>query len=203
MSWGETFNVGGMVASGGGGGGSLVATVSSVSGNEGTSLIHTVTLSAVTTAPANYSYSLGGGTSTSVSDYTVPPTFSAGVTLSGGTLTVPSGVSSFTVSVAAISDGSSESSETYNLTIGGITGVGTISDAGGAGVTPSLVVEYVDSSGVRQSTTVVDGVTSISTTIPLATAFMGPTLQMSNGTANITVTTTAMEVMAFSCQSDN
>lgn len=44
---------------------------------------------------------------------------------------------------------------------------------------------------------------STSTTIPLATAFMGPTLQMSNGTANITVTTTAMEVMAFSCQSDN
>ncbi len=45
--------------------------------------------------------------------------------------------------------------------------------------------------------------TSTTTTIPLSTAFMGPTLQMSNGTANITVTTTAMEVMAFSCQSDN
>lgn len=45
--------------------------------------------------------------------------------------------------------------------------------------------------------------TSTTTTIPSATAFMGPTLQMSNGTANITVTTTAMEVMAFSCQSDN
>jgi hypothetical protein len=45
--------------------------------------------------------------------------------------------------------------------------------------------------------------TSTTTTIPLNTAFMGPTLQMSNGTANTTVTTTAMEVMAFSCQSDN
>ena len=112
--------------------GPSVSSVSSVSGNEGTSLVHTVTLSAVTTAPANYSYSLGGGTSTAVSDYTVPPTFSAGVTLSGGTLTVPSGVSSFTVSVAAISDGASESSETYNLTIGGVTGVGTISDVPGA-----------------------------------------------------------------------
>lgn len=148
-----------------------VSTVSSVSGNEGTSLVHTVTLSAVTTAPANYSYSLGGGTSTSVSDYTVPPTFSNGVTLSGGTLTVPSGVSSFTVSVAALSDGSSESSETYNLTIGGITGVGTISDVGASGVTPSLVVEYVDSSGVRQSTTVVDGVTSINGVAPFLVHF--------------------------------
>lgn len=54
---------------------------------------------------------------------------------------------------------------------------------------------------LNTGTTLVD--TSTTTTIPTATAFMGPTLQMSNGTANITVTTTAMEVMAFSCQSDN
>lgn len=54
---------------------------------------------------------------------------------------------------------------------------------------------------INTGTTLVD--TSTSTTIPLNTAFMGPTLQMSNGTANITVTTTAMEVMAFSCQADN
>jgi hypothetical protein len=54
---------------------------------------------------------------------------------------------------------------------------------------------------LNTGTTLVD--TSTSTTIPTATAFMGPTLQMSNGTANITVTTTAFELMAFSCQSDN
>jgi len=45
--------------------------------------------------------------------------------------------------------------------------------------------------------------TTTSTTIPANTAFLGPELMMSNGTANTTVTTTAMEVMAFSCQSDN
>lgn len=45
--------------------------------------------------------------------------------------------------------------------------------------------------------------TTTSTTIPGTTNFMGPTLQMSNGTANTTVTTTAMEVMAMSCVSDN
>lgn len=44
--------------------------------------------------------------------------------------------------------------------------------------------------------------TTTTTTIPLNTAFMGPTAQMSNGTANITVTTTAFELMALSCQSD-
>lgn len=54
---------------------------------------------------------------------------------------------------------------------------------------------------LNTGTTLVD--TSTTTTIPLNTAFMGPTLQMSNGTANITVTTTAFELMAFSCQSDN
>jgi hypothetical protein len=54
---------------------------------------------------------------------------------------------------------------------------------------------------INTGTTLVD--TSTTTTIPTATAFMGPTLQMSNGTANTTVTTTAMELMAHSCQSDN
>ena len=45
--------------------------------------------------------------------------------------------------------------------------------------------------------------TTTSTTLPLTTAFMGPELAMSNGTANVTVTTTAFELAALSCQSDN
>lgn len=134
MSFGETFNIGGIVASVSN---PTVTNVTSASGNEGTSLVHTVTLSAATTTSTNYTYSLSGGTATAGVDYTVPPTFSNGVTLSGS-LTVPTAVSSFTVTVAAISDGSSESSETYNLTIGGITGVGTISDSSSA-ITPSIV----------------------------------------------------------------
>ena len=55
--------------------------------------------------------------------------------------------------------------------------------------------------GINTGTTLVD--TSTTTTIPASTAFMGATLQMSNGTANTTVTTTAFELMGFSCQSDN
>lgn len=136
MSFGETFNIGGLVASVSN---PTVTNVTSASGNEGTSLVHTVTLSAATTTSTNYTYSLSGGTATAGVDYTVPPTFSNGVTLSGS-LTVPTAVSSFTVSVAAISDGSSESSETYNLTVGGVTGVGTISDAGSSLITPSISI---------------------------------------------------------------
>jgi hypothetical protein len=54
---------------------------------------------------------------------------------------------------------------------------------------------------LNTGTTLVD--TTTSTTIPLNTAFMGQELMMSNGTANITVTTTAFELMGHSCQSDN
>jgi hypothetical protein len=54
---------------------------------------------------------------------------------------------------------------------------------------------------INGGTTLVD--TTTATTIPLNTAFMGPELAMSNGTANVTVTTTAFELMAHSCQSDN
>jgi hypothetical protein len=53
---------------------------------------------------------------------------------------------------------------------------------------------------LNTGTTLVD--TTTSTTIPLSTAFMGQEMAMSNGTANITVTTTAFELMAHSCQSD-
>jgi hypothetical protein len=44
--------------------------------------------------------------------------------------------------------------------------------------------------------------TTTSTTIPLNTVFMGQELAMSNGTANVTVTTTAFELSGHSCQSD-
>lgn len=45
--------------------------------------------------------------------------------------------------------------------------------------------------------------TTTTTTLPSTTAFMGPELAMSNGTANTVVTTTAFELAAHSCQSDN
>jgi hypothetical protein len=44
---------------------------------------------------------------------------------------------------------------------------------------------------------------SVSTNLPRNTIFLGPELAMSNGTANITVTTVAPEVAGFSCQSDS
>lgn len=54
---------------------------------------------------------------------------------------------------------------------------------------------------LNTGTTLVD--TTTSTTLPRNTIFLGPELSMSNGTANVTVTTTAFELMSHSCQSDN
>ena len=45
--------------------------------------------------------------------------------------------------------------------------------------------------------------TTTTTTLPATTAFLGPELAMSNGTANTTATTTVFELSAHSCQSDN
>lgn len=53
---------------------------------------------------------------------------------------------------------------------------------------------------INTGTLLVD--TTTSTTIPLTTAFLGPEITMSNGTANVTVTTTAFELSGHSCQSD-
>ncbi|HEY0907230.1 MAG TPA: type I secretion C-terminal target domain-containing protein, partial [Methylophilus sp.] len=95
---------------------------------EGTPLVYTVSLSSATSAPATYSFNLGGG-SASAADYGTP-TFSNGVTYNAtnGTITVPAGVSSFTVTVPTVDDKLVEPNETLPLTVGGVTGTGTIID---------------------------------------------------------------------------
>ena len=115
-----------------GGGGPTVSTVSSNSANEGTSIVHTVTLSAATTVAEVYAITLAGGTATGGgTDYTNTLTngmFSNSVTVSGGNITVPIGVSSFTVTIPTTTDALVEGAETYTLTIGGTAGTGTIND---------------------------------------------------------------------------
>jgi len=50
------------------------------------------------------------------------------VTIAAGIVTVPAGVTSFTVTVPTTADLLDETNETYNLTVGGISGIGTIVD---------------------------------------------------------------------------
>ncbi|MFZ6802192.1 hypothetical protein, partial [Undibacterium sp. Di24W] len=86
-------------------------------------LVYTVSLSAATNATTTYAYSLGGGSATAP-DYNATPVFSNGVTLVGGNVIVPSGVTAFTVTVSTIDDTviDSASPETLPLVIGGATG---------------------------------------------------------------------------------
>ena len=105
-----------------------IATVTADSQIEGTALVHSVTLSNASSVATTFAFTLGGGSATAGTDYTATPTFSNGVTLAAGVLTVPAGVTSFTVTVPTINDVLDEANETYNLTVGGVTGVGTIVD---------------------------------------------------------------------------
>ena len=95
---------------------------------EGTPLVYQVTLSQSSPTPTTFSFALGGGTA-SPNDYG-SPTFSNGVTYDpvAGTVTVPAGVTSFTVTVPTVDDSVDESDETLPLTVGGVSATGTIVD---------------------------------------------------------------------------
>ena len=97
---------------------------------EGRPLVYTVTLSAATSAPADYDFALGGGSA--FADDVGEPVFSAGVILNAeGTITVPAGVASFTVTVPTTQDTQVEANETVPLAIDGVAAIGTIIDDDG------------------------------------------------------------------------
>ena len=106
----------------------IVTSVSDSTKAEATDLVHTVTLSGSPAADVTFAYDLTDVSATGDSDYTVAPTFSAGVTLSGTTLTIPAGVSSFTITYPGLGDTVDEVDETYTVTVGGQSGTGTITD---------------------------------------------------------------------------
>uniref|UniRef100_UPI003B9DF2ED choice-of-anchor K domain-containing protein n=1 Tax=Aeromonas jandaei TaxID=650 RepID=UPI003B9DF2ED len=108
-----------------------VVNIASDSELEGTSLQHVVTLSGVTNVATEYSFSIAGtGTNVATSADWGRPTFSNGVTLSadGKSVIVPAGVTSFTVTVPTVNDRLVETNETLQVTVGGVSGTGTIVD---------------------------------------------------------------------------
>ena len=102
---------------------STVVSVSSPTVVEGVTLVYTVTLSGAATVSSPLTYSASG---TAGAGDIGAHAFSAGVTLAGATLTVPSGVSSFTVSIPTVDDSDVEPDETVALIVGGIAGNGVI-----------------------------------------------------------------------------
>jgi Domain of unknown function DUF11 len=139
--------------------GPAVASVSNATAFEGNNLVHTVTLSAATTLPATYPFLLVGNTATAGTDFTATaPVFSNGVTLAGGVLTVPAGVTTFTITYPTLVDAISDNNETTTVTVGGVSGTGTITDSAGTpfftgGSCPTPVSFYQTRQGITPATT--------------------------------------------------
>lgn len=104
-----------------------VQTVSSPSVTEGQTIVFTITLSGTTEQTQNFEFTLGGS-ATGGTDYAIPLVLNNGVTISGNNFVVPTGVTSFTASTLTTDDLGVEASETVVLTVGGVTGTGTIID---------------------------------------------------------------------------
>lgn len=104
-----------------------VSTISNPTVSEGGALIFVVNLSTTTTAQASFGYALSGTAVGSV-DFSVPPSLSSGAVLSGGNIIVPIGVSTFTITFDTINDTIVENNETVIVTVGGVSGTGTITN---------------------------------------------------------------------------
>ncbi|MGS2718488.1 beta strand repeat-containing protein [Eionea flava] len=104
-----------------------IATISTASATEGDALAHTVTLSNPSINSTSFAFSLTANTA-ATTDFTNTPTFSNGVILDNGFITVPAGVSSFTVTITSIEDGEDENDESIDLIIGGVSATSTIID---------------------------------------------------------------------------
>lgn len=120
-----------------------VSAISSPAAAEGGTLVFTVALSAATAADEEFAYARTG---TAAAGDIGSPSFSAGVTLAGAVLTVPSGVAAFTVSYSVTDDADTEDAETVILTIGGVSGTGTI-EASDAAPSPASF-SYTDTFGL-------------------------------------------------------
>jgi len=104
--------------------------LSSKSVIEGQNLVYTVTLSAATSAnnPQVYTFSTSG-TASKGADFNGTYIYSNGVVDNGdGTITVPGGVSSFTITVTTIDDNIVENIENLLLNVGSKSALGSIAD---------------------------------------------------------------------------
>jgi hypothetical protein len=119
-----------------------VLSITAPTATEGAALVYTVTLNATTTASSTLPYALTG---TAAPGDVGAPAFSNGVTLATSTLTIPSGVSAFTVTLPTVDDAVVEIAETAIITIGGVSATGTITDNDVA----SLVIEGAALLGIQ------------------------------------------------------
>ncbi|UEC25579.1 hypothetical protein [Psychrobacter sanguinis] len=129
-------------------------TVSGASAVEGDILVHKVTLSHTTQTEVSYPFELKMAVQKRVrtTSNTPTPTFSNGVTYDpvAGTITVPAGVTEFTVSYPTTADNIVRAMKPPVLTIDGVTGTGTILDNN---ATPVLNIKLSQIQRLKAATT--------------------------------------------------
>lgn len=159
-----------------------IASISAGNAIEGNPLSYTITLTEAPNQPISYPYTAGG--TTSPADLGTP-VFSNGVTYNSttGEITVPPGVTNFTVTYPTIDDTQPENPETLVITIGGVTGTGTITDNEVPQASP-------DSATTREDTPIAGNVLSndsqiIGTPLQVTQFAIGTTTYPAGSTATI------------------
>jgi gliding motility-associated-like protein len=178
-------------------------TLTNASVVEGNNLVYTVALSSATSAgvPQVYTF-LSSGTASSTVDYNSTYTFSNGVVNNGdGTITVPGGVSSFTITVATIDDATIESTKTLILSIGSKSATGNIldNDAVPTITTTGTLNTFVTCSGCTvspQSFSVTGQYLTNDIVVTAPTGFQISTNASSGYASSITLTQTSATVSA-------
>lgn len=165
----------------------IVNSVTSATASEGANLVHTVTLSGSSASVQLYPFSVTNVTASTPADYSATYTFSAGVSVSGGNVSVPAGVSSFTVTVTTTQDTSFEGVETYTISVGGLSNTGTINDDDAA---PS--VTSVSSASATEGTSIVHTVTITGTAQAARTYATALTSVTADGTDYTTAISSGM-----------
>lgn len=147
-----------------------VTNVSDEAGFEGTSIVHTVIFNGISTDESSFAASLTDGTATSENYDTdlANAILSNGVTYASGELTVPSGVSSFTIGINTIKNNVDEEDKTYTLTVGGQSGTGTITDND---LPPAYIVQNTVQAPNVPRTIFLNVISSLTDEIDLADAF--------------------------------
>ncbi len=133
-----------------------VLSVASPQAQEGSDLHFAVTLSGTTGAQTIFNWAYDGGTFMS-NDLNNSLTLTAGVTMNGGQLIVPAGVSAFDFVLGTADDAMDEPDEFINLIVGGASGTGTIMDNDATPVLPT--VQSVTSASATEGLNIVHTVT--------------------------------------------
>jgi hypothetical protein len=168
--------------------GDASGTVNNVTVPEGTAAVFTVNLSNASSTATTFALTLADGTALLGDDYTNAMVFSNGVTFSGGNVSVPAGVTSFTVTVPTVDDTVSEPAEAFTLSVGGVTGTGNITDNDFAPVGVADAYAAVEGATVNRGSVLANDTDADSATLAVAmvATTAGSPAVAANGVTSIT-----------------